>query len=98
MICCITCVIFFIKQKTAYDMRISDWSSDVCSSDLPVAEIVVGLERALAEQGIVQNLLGFGAALFFVDYLHARAPLRIMSSVIRLSGILRSTLGAGGGA
>src|SRR3546814_4765497 len=28
-------VIFFFKQKTAYEMRISDWSSDVCSSDLP---------------------------------------------------------------
>src|SRR3546814_8091232 len=28
------CLIFFIKQKTAYEMRISDWSSDVCSSDL----------------------------------------------------------------
>src|SRR3546814_3662376 len=26
---------FFFKQKTAYDIRISDWSSDVCSSDLP---------------------------------------------------------------
>src|SRR3546814_98362 len=29
--------IFFFKQKTAYEMRISDWSSDVCSSDLPPA-------------------------------------------------------------
>src|SRR3546814_17895505 len=28
------CTIFFFKQKTAYEMRISDWSSDVCSSDL----------------------------------------------------------------
>src|SRR3546814_5081128 len=28
--------IFFFKQKTAYEMRISDWSSDVCSSDLNV--------------------------------------------------------------
>src|SRR3546814_9514626 len=27
-------IVFFFKQKTAYDMRISDWSSDVCSSDL----------------------------------------------------------------
>src|SRR3546814_5534463 len=27
---------FFFKQKTAYELRISDWSSDVCSSDLPV--------------------------------------------------------------
>src|SRR3546814_16782709 len=29
------CYFFFCKQKTAYEMRISDWSSDVCSSDLP---------------------------------------------------------------
>src|SRR3546814_15566425 len=29
------CGFFFVKQKTAYEMRISDWSSDVCSSDLP---------------------------------------------------------------
>src|SRR3546814_8449706 len=32
--CCVY-LFFFIKQKTAYEMRISDWSSDVCSSDLP---------------------------------------------------------------
>src|SRR3546814_1149292 len=32
MVCCD--VFFFFKQKTAYEMRISDWSSDVCSSDL----------------------------------------------------------------
>src|SRR3546814_14462244 len=30
-------IIFFFKQKTAYEMRISDWSSDVCSSDLNIA-------------------------------------------------------------
>src|SRR3546814_14677239 len=30
-------VVFFFKQKTAYEMRISDWSSDVCSSDLIAA-------------------------------------------------------------
>src|SRR3546814_1223705 len=29
-----TVLFFFFKQKTAYEMRISDWSSDVCSSDL----------------------------------------------------------------
>src|SRR3546814_7640166 len=28
------CCVYFFKQKTAYEMRISDWSSDVCSSDL----------------------------------------------------------------
>src|SRR3546814_787355 len=36
--------IFFFKQKTAYDMRISDWSSDVCSSDLerPTCIVLTG--------------------------------------------------------
>src|SRR3546814_1580962 len=32
----LTVLFFFFKQKTAYEMRISDWSSDVCSSDLHV--------------------------------------------------------------
>src|SRR3546814_17929123 len=34
MLCFVCIVFFFFKQKTAYEMRISDWSSDVCSSDL----------------------------------------------------------------
>src|SRR3546814_15420391 len=40
---------FFFKQKTAYEMRISDWSSDVCSSDLPGLDLdrVAFLRRAL---------------------------------------------------
>src|SRR3546814_13715404 len=33
-----TCI-FFFKQKTAYEMRISDWSSDVCSSDLDAPQL-----------------------------------------------------------
>src|SRR3546814_3141991 len=37
---CIRCVGFFFKQKTAYEMRISDWSSDVCSSDLALPDTV----------------------------------------------------------
>src|SRR3546814_3644253 len=37
-LCCLRFLFFFFfKQKTAYEMRISDWSSDVCSSDLGVA-------------------------------------------------------------
>src|SRR3546814_2690262 len=40
-------VFFFFKQKTAYEMRISDWSSDVCSSDLPahVTRQLIGIAR-----------------------------------------------------
>src|SRR3546814_1158467 len=34
----IVVLFFFFKQKTAYEMRISDWSSDVCSSDLRIAD------------------------------------------------------------
>src|SRR3546814_6465559 len=39
-------VFFFFKQKTAYEMRISDWSSDVCSSDLSRRHSFCGLQRA----------------------------------------------------
>src|SRR3546814_9299989 len=34
IVCYVSIFFFFFKQKTAYEMRISDWSSDVCSSDL----------------------------------------------------------------
>src|SRR3546814_19632325 len=47
-LCIIFCMLrlfFFFKQKTAYEMRISDWSSDVCSSDLEVPREGVGIGR-----------------------------------------------------
>src|SRR3546814_5441171 len=37
---------FFFKQKTAYEMRISDWSSDVCSSDLEFGPIGILVNNA----------------------------------------------------
>src|SRR3546814_1001243 len=69
---------FFFKQKTAYEMRISDWSSDVCSSDLVVHRdlVVVGaavqllahlqerVELAIDREVEVRHLLlGLGEAL-----------------------------------
>src|SRR3546814_1530173 len=52
LVMCSVCVVgtvvvffFFFKQKTAYEMRISDWSSDVCSSDL----------KPIIEQAVEQN-------------------------------------------
>src|SRR3546814_8070851 len=52
-IMCVCCVdfVFFFKQKTAYEMRISDWSSDVCSSDLKAS-----LDTALAT--LADNVYG----------------------------------------
>src|SRR3546814_14108692 len=41
---------FFFKQKTAYEMRISDWSSDVCSSDLFGADVLRRLADARFER------------------------------------------------
>src|SRR3546814_8262143 len=41
-VCCVFFFFFFCKQKTAYELRISDWSSDVCSSDL-VGAILTGV-------------------------------------------------------
>src|SRR3546814_18683245 len=64
MLCCFICktclrysvfcfIFFFFKQKTAYEMRISDWSSDVCSSDLT---------SSIDEVGNVVVAPGFGQA------------------------------------
>src|SRR3546814_17379794 len=51
MSCCVLlyCFFFFFKQKTAYEMRISDWSSDVCSSDLR-AQLQMSKLEELVEQ------------------------------------------------
>src|SRR3546814_14545794 len=56
---------FFFKQKTAYEMRISDWSSDVCSSDLSSLAAGEGLGQvtAAALTGI-SNLIGDVKAKF----------------------------------
>src|SRR3546814_8412161 len=45
---------FFYKQKTAYELRISDWSSDVCSSDLP-RDMSVGEQRDVGEAGRIPD-------------------------------------------
>src|SRR3546814_3653592 len=39
--------VFFVKQKPAYELRISDWSSDVCSSDLPQTLIVSHVSKLI---------------------------------------------------
>src|SRR3546814_7502060 len=58
------CCFFFFKQKTAYEMRISDWSSDVCSSDLQSSgcriahrdRLVGGYPRAVDQRPIAQQI------------------------------------------
>src|SRR3546814_2696023 len=55
---------FFFKQKTAYEMRISDWSSDVCSSDLA---LLVARDGALRHKDAVAA----GALHHFGAHVHA---------------------------
>src|SRR3546814_8473510 len=59
--CCCVCF-FFFKQKTADEMRISDWSSDVCSSDL-LAQTVPLLHQALLA---VRDAVAGGGRVLFV--------------------------------
>src|SRR3546814_4559416 len=44
---------FFFKQKTAYEMRISDWSSDVCSSDLDYDRRIAAMDKGGVDVSIV---------------------------------------------
>src|SRR3546814_6185299 len=57
---CILIVYFFFKQKTAYEMRISDWSSDVCSSDLTTLRMDVIRDRGVLGRevagGMIENV------------------------------------------
>src|SRR3546814_7177200 len=53
-------VLFFFKQKTAYEMRISDWSSDVCSSDLgtePAFDVVLVVNGLWLDEQRLQRRL-----------------------------------------
>src|SRR3546814_10497679 len=88
--CCMLFV-FFFKQKTAYEMRISDWSSDVCSSDLKPWSLAVANDPAPSEQrGTIRGDEDFGGGGYSefamvpgdavvyrgTDYLHGRSEER----------------------
>src|SRR3546814_8911043 len=67
------CCFFFFKQKTAYEMRISDWSSDVCSSDLAgglarfLSACVAGVDDPERAEQLALELLARGADPFAAD-------------------------------
>src|SRR3546814_5566302 len=63
-------LIFFFKQKTAYDMRISDWSSDVCSSDLWALEI----EGEVAAGATIEDRAVYPDEVFHFRVLDVREP------------------------
>src|SRR3546814_2644260 len=84
--------IFFFKQKTAYEMRISDWSSDVCSSDLVIeqAESCCRLIQGRADDsGITLDVdTGGGDSLFGATGLGAN----VLGDRVRFRQILLNLL------
>src|SRR3546814_1666452 len=54
---CLVWFVCFFKQKTAYEMRISDWSSDVCSSDLVASTGDIGLFKVVNEGAVSSGVL-----------------------------------------
>src|SRR3546814_9033939 len=58
---------FFFKQKTAYEMRISDWSSDVCSSDLSPQQQVLERHTMQGRREVEAGLLRPDADLYGVS-------------------------------
>src|SRR3546814_5042750 len=88
--------LFFFKQKTAYEMRISDWSSDVCSSDLPdfqrAAKIAI-LAKLRGSQPLVEQLCTQIAAEASADTLPRQRQYRSsigLPSAAQGSGVIRS--------
>src|SRR3546814_11426416 len=83
---------FFFKQKTAYEMRISDWSSDVCSSDL--LGVYFEQRYGLGPVGIGVALLGFGIPGFLFGPLIGRAADRWGRARLLHIGLGLGALGA----
>src|SRR3546814_4807227 len=67
---------FFFKQKTAYEMRISDWSSDVCSSDLLGTRRVKDVTRADATKLLKDVMAGKTRSSVKTDKLRGKSIVR----------------------
>src|SRR3546814_9986179 len=84
------CLLFFFKQKTAYEMRISDWSSDVCSSDLASpgsAEFIAAALVLALLSGVFLPLMGVLKLGFLANLLSHP----VVSGFITASGIIIAT-------
>src|SRR3546814_536322 len=62
----VLCFFFFFKQKTAYDMRISDWSADVCSSDLALGGLAADIQPL--SNWKIDQLIALEQGVLFVTY------------------------------
>src|SRR3546814_9048911 len=79
------CVFFFFKQKTAYEMRISDWSSDVCSSDLLVVVLAVVLGSVGGGEAEMHRATVFELEAVIAEVLAALGVVLILVEIGRAS-------------
>src|SRR3546814_5365779 len=84
---------FFFKQKTAYEMRISDWSSDVCSSDLARSHgrffpspRILAVPRCRARALRAQKLFGFRMGARRIDVCERARPTRSLCAAAAEGG------------
>src|SRR3546814_3319254 len=70
--CC--CLFFFFKQKTAYEMRISDWSSDVCSSDLVNFAHEALLDKKVTREQLQRSLNLYYDRAGYIDHYVLQVP------------------------
>src|SRR3546814_6271168 len=76
---------FFFKQKTAYEMRISDWSSDVCSSDLRRQYAVTPEGRHQRQTGLVVARLAHAMRKRLMDGGPVAAPQPVVVVEVRIA-------------
>src|SRR3546814_6143509 len=97
MIVFVCLTFFFFKQKTAYEMRISDWSSDVCSSDLTLGhpagdallkQVAQRLLKIVGDREMVSRLGGDEFQIILPD-IEDRGKLEIGRAHVELQSLMR---------
>src|SRR3546814_20747370 len=74
--------VFFFKQKTAYEMRISDWSSDVCSSDLRGDQALVARFVAMATDLDQRAAGGAELRVYWLEHANAETLLPTLQQLV----------------
>src|SRR3546814_15352552 len=80
---------FFFKQKTAYEVRISDWSSDVCSSDL-MAPITINVSVTASVNSIPNSVINTASVASVYDYDSSNNSANNVTPIVHSSLITRS--------
>src|SRR3546814_3444903 len=87
----VLCVFFFFKQKTAYEMRISDWSSDVCSSDLMMHEAPFDHQprrySAAHEDAVIEDMRAMRAETYGDDVTDPAMDITPLGMVLLLASV-----------